>query len=255
MSVAPQIKGWCPSAWRPMLTGDGYLVRLHFSCGIVTSDQARAIARLSQAHGNGLIDLTRRANLQIRGVSEEHIPELQAELVGENLIAEDAAAETVPNVIASPLAGRDREALIDIRPVVRELERHLASDLHARDLPAKFCITVDDGGRFSLRDIDADISFEACRARLLHRAGRGRLCRFRSTGSALGGRTRTHPNSRRDARTECFTCTPYAGSHCGGGHRCHRVMPGLEPGIHGSTERVSSTWIAGSGPALTRLDG
>ncbi|MBV9394727.1 MAG: precorrin-3B synthase [Methylobacteriaceae bacterium] len=160
MSAAPQIKGWCPSAWRPMLSGDGYLVRLRFSCGILSSEQARAIAALAQRYGNGVIDLTRRANLQIRGIAEERIPGLQTELLAGNLIGSDAG--DIPAVIASPLAGRDRDALIDIRPLVRELEAHLAADSRARDLPAKFCIAVEDGGRLSLQDVGVDIAFEAC---------------------------------------------------------------------------------------------
>jgi precorrin-3B synthase len=158
--AAPQIQGWCPSAWQPMLTGDGYLMRLRFSCGIVSAEQAHAVAALAQHYGNGVIDLTRRANLQIRGVEEEKIAELQAELLAANLIAQYAEGET-PNVIASPLAGRDRDALIDIRPLVQELEQCLAADPRARDLPVKFCMLIEDGGRFSLRDVGADIAFEA----------------------------------------------------------------------------------------------
>ena len=161
MNAAPQIKGWCPSAWRPMLTGDGYLMRLRFSCGILSSEQGRAIATLAQCYGNGLIDLTRRANLQIRGVAEDGIEELQRELLARNLIAPDTQGVDAPNVIASPLAGRDRAALLDIRPLVRELEQRLASEPDVRDLPAKFCIAVEDGGRFSLKHIRANIAFEA----------------------------------------------------------------------------------------------
>lgn len=161
MTTAPQIKGWCPSAWRPMLSGDGYLVRLHFSCGIVTSDQAHAIAALAQRYGSGQIDLTRRANLQIRGVAQEQIAALQAELLAKGLVASDAESDT-PNVIASPLAGRDPQAVLDVRWLVRQLEARWAADARARGLPAKFCIAVDDGGRLSLRDVGADIAFEAC---------------------------------------------------------------------------------------------
>jgi precorrin-3B synthase len=145
-----------------MQSGDGHLVRLTFSCGIVSTDQARAVAALAQRCGNGVIDLTRRANLQIRGVAQEEIAKLQAELLAKSLVAPDAEGET-PNVIASPLAGRDPEALIDIRPLVRKLNRHLAAHPRARDLPPKFCIAVEDGGGFSLRDVGADIAFEACR--------------------------------------------------------------------------------------------
>jgi precorrin-3B synthase len=160
VNATAQIKGWCPSAWRPMLSGDGYLVRLRFSCGILSSDEARGIASLAQRYGSGLIDLTRRANVQIRGVSEKQIPGLQAELLARNLIAPDAG--DIPAVIASPLAGRDRDALADIRPLVRELEARLAADPRARDLPAKFCIAITDGGSFPLHDLSSDIAFEGC---------------------------------------------------------------------------------------------
>ena len=162
MSGTPQSKGWCPSAWRPMLTGDGYLVRLHFSCGIVSSEQARVVASLARRYGNGFIDLTRRANLQIRGVAGDGIDQLQRELLAGGLIAQNAQGVETPNVVASPLSGRDRTALIDIRPLVQKLEEGLASAHIIPDLPAKFCILLEDGGRFSLRDIDSDIAFEAC---------------------------------------------------------------------------------------------
>src|SRR6202012_2130830 len=149
--------GWCRSALRTMLSGDGYLSRLHFSCGIVSSQQARTIALLARRLGNGFIDLTRRANLQVRGVSEAAIPRLQEALLANGLIAEEARGAAIPNVLASPLAGRDRKALIDIRPLVREVEVRLVAD-SPRDLPAKFCITIEDGGRFSLRDVTADLA-------------------------------------------------------------------------------------------------
>jgi precorrin-3B synthase len=162
VTAAPDIKGWCPSASRPMLTGDGYLVRLHFSGGIVSSDQARCIADLASRYGNGLLDLTRRANLQIRGVAEERIAALQGELLARGLIAANTDGAGAPNVIASPLAGCDPHALIDIRRLVVDLEARLARDPGAKDLPAKFCVSIDDGGRFSLRDVAADVAFEAC---------------------------------------------------------------------------------------------
>ena len=63
------IKGWCPGALRPMPSGDGLVVRLRPRGGRLSSAQAAGIAELSRRHGNGLIDLTGRANLQIRGVS------------------------------------------------------------------------------------------------------------------------------------------------------------------------------------------
>ena len=64
------IKGWCPGALRPMRSGDGLVVRIRPHGGRLSPAQATGIAELAERFGNGLIDVTNRANLQIRGVSD-----------------------------------------------------------------------------------------------------------------------------------------------------------------------------------------
>ena len=72
---AVAIKGWCPGALRPMRSGDGLVVRVRPRAGRLDATQANCIAELAERYGNGLIDLTSRANFQIRGVSDEgHAP-------------------------------------------------------------------------------------------------------------------------------------------------------------------------------------
>ena len=65
-----QIQGWCPGALRPMASGDGLVLRVRAPNGRLEPDQARRIAELARRHGNGLIDLTSRANLQLRGLDD-----------------------------------------------------------------------------------------------------------------------------------------------------------------------------------------
>jgi precorrin-3B synthase len=158
---APAIKGWCPGALRPMESGDGLIVRLKITGGIVPLDLAARIADWSAQWGNGEIDLTSRVNLQLRGVSERNLPGLHAVLEEDGLLDGNADGEAVRNVIASPLAGVDPDALLDVRPLVKELEDRLAGDLALHRLPAKFGFAIDDGGWFGLRDVSADIRFEA----------------------------------------------------------------------------------------------
>ena len=128
-------KGWCPGALRPMQTGDGFLVRLRLTGGIVSPARAQAIAGLALRFGNGLIDLTQRANLQLRGVREVDLPALTRALDGLRLTDANAEAEAVRNVIASPLAGLDPTAVLDIRPVVAALEARLSGDAALHALP------------------------------------------------------------------------------------------------------------------------
>ena len=69
MTAAPAIKGWCPTLLSPMQSGDGWLARVKPSAGVLTAAAVRLIADAARRHGNGHIDLTSRANLQVRGLS------------------------------------------------------------------------------------------------------------------------------------------------------------------------------------------
>jgi precorrin-3B synthase len=151
-------KGWCPGALRPMSAKDGLLVRLRISGGTVSAAAMRALAQAGRDHGNGLFDLSARANLQMRGVREERLPQLIETLDDLGLIDQDAAAEAVRNVLISPLAGLDGRT--DVRGAGQALEKLLVTnkDLHA--LPGKFGILIDDGSALSLAHAPADIRFD-----------------------------------------------------------------------------------------------
>jgi len=160
---AVPVRGWCPGALRPMESGDGLIVRLRICGGIVPVALAGDIARWSRRYGNGQLDLSSRGNLQLRGISRDRLPELHAALRERDLLDTSAAGEAVRNVIASPLAGLDPNAVLDIRPVTRDLEQCLTSDATLHALPGKFGFAIDDGGSLSLGDVPSDIRFVACR--------------------------------------------------------------------------------------------
>jgi precorrin-3B synthase len=161
MSAAIDIKGWCPGALRPMLSGDGLIVRVRPRCGAFTLPTAAALADLAGRLGNGHIDLTRRANLQLRGLSDERLPELQAELARLGLLDRDAETEAVRNVMVAPLAGLDPDQPIDVRPIAAAIDDALTSDSRLRALPGKFGLLVDGGGTLSIASERADICLAA----------------------------------------------------------------------------------------------
>jgi precorrin-3B synthase len=148
------IKGWCPSALHPMLSGDGLVVRLRPRGGRLSATQAAGIAELSRRCGNGLIDLTGRANLQIRGVRESSHEPLVAGLMQLGLVDDDEAAEAQRNILVAPFwsEGDDTHAL------AAELERILAT--RPRGLPEKFGFAVDCGASRVLAQAPADIRIE-----------------------------------------------------------------------------------------------
>ncbi len=127
---------------------------------------ARGIAHCARRFGNGLVDLTRHANLQLRGVTEPALAALQDELAALLPLPAEDEAEAAQNVMGSPLAGVDPNAVCDIRPIVAALQERLARDPALRALPARFSFVVDDGGRLGLDGIAADLRFKAmCRPR------------------------------------------------------------------------------------------
>jgi len=143
MSLVFDIKGWCPGGVRPMPSGDGLLVRVRPWCGAFTLEQARGLAEIAATLGNGHIDLTRRANLQIRGLREENLPALHEALDHLGLLED----ETARNVMVDPLAG----------PEVRALALALGRAL-PEGRPAKFGCLVDGGGPLSISGERADVA-------------------------------------------------------------------------------------------------
>ncbi len=156
-------RGWCPGALRPMPTGDGLLVRIRLRGGRLPISLARQLAEGARRFGNGLIDLSARANLQMRGITQDSHGPLLAYLADADILDENENAEAVRNIIASPLAGLSEfGALLDLTAIHAALDARLASDARLHALPGQFSFLLDDGGWPSLADVNADIRFEAC---------------------------------------------------------------------------------------------
>ncbi|KAB2883551.1 MAG: precorrin-3B synthase [Albidovulum sp.] len=152
---APVIKGWCPGALRPMLSGDGLVVRVRPRGGRLTQAQGKGIADLSARHGNGLIDLSARANIQLRGISEADHGRLIEGLAALGLIDETTEVESRRNITVTPF-WRHGDG-------VQEVVTSLAGALGRPDAPptpGKFGYAVDCGAEPVLSEISADIRIE-----------------------------------------------------------------------------------------------
>ena len=155
MSGEATVKGWCPGALRPMRSGDGLLVRVRPFGGRLRRAQADGLATLAAVHGNGLLDLSSRGNVQLRGVREEsHAPLIEG-LRGLRLVDASVEAEARRNVMVTPFwqTGDETELL------VAELTEALAAT-DAPDLPGKFGFAVDTGRAPVLATASADIRLE-----------------------------------------------------------------------------------------------
>jgi precorrin-3B synthase len=151
----PVIKGWCPGALRPMLSADGWVVRVRPPAGRLTPKQASGIADLATACGNGVIDLSSRANLNLRGVTEQAYGPLIEGLDALGLLDATPDAEERRNIVLTPFWSPGDG--------VEELATELAEALAAPDaprLPAKFGFAIDCGPRPVLSHVPVDIRLE-----------------------------------------------------------------------------------------------
>jgi precorrin-3B synthase len=168
---AVAIKGWCPSAHRPMQSGDGLVARIRPRQGRLSAAQAGAIAELAERYGNGLIDLTGRANLQVRGLRADGHETLLAALAELSLVDADADVETQRNILVAPF-WREGD---DTQRLSAALEHALGE--RSLGLPEKFGFAVDCGEARWLAHSPADIRIERS-------AGGGLM--VRADGAALG---------------------------------------------------------------------
>ena len=162
--ASPIVQGWCPGAHKPMMSGDGLVVRVRPYAAEISAAQAAALATAATEFGNGFFDVTNRANLQVRGVSDDNYPLLMAALSDANLLDSDEDIEVKRNIVVTPF-WEDGDASHSLyRALVDALARF-------PKFPGKFGFVIDCGPTRVLDGVPGDIRFErTVDGRLLIRA-------------------------------------------------------------------------------------
>jgi precorrin-3B synthase len=134
----------CPGSVAVHQAEDGGLARIRMPGGALTRDALVALAGWARELGNGRLELTGRGNLQLRGLAAGAEVELSARLASIGLLP-SLPHDKARNVLASPLSGRDGVGVLDVRPLVAELDRRLCADPALAALPGRFLFALDDG--------------------------------------------------------------------------------------------------------------
>ena len=151
-----QRRGACPGLSAPMPTGDGLLVRL-MPIGTVALDAFAGLCAAARTRGNGVIEITSRGSIQIRGLSAASAPRLATDIAALGIAAEDG----IP-VLTNPLAGIDAEEIFDAGALAAKLRRALADASLATRLAPKVSVAIDGGGTLDLAEgLAADVRLRA----------------------------------------------------------------------------------------------
>jgi len=138
-----------------------YMARLRIPGGWLRSFQFRELAAIAEELSSGYVQITTRYNLQIRLIPANNAPELLRRIEAIGLHTRGAGADNVRNLTANPTAGVDPHELWDVRPLVHSLGQVLLKDRRFSNLPRKFNIAYDGGGRIGVVEDTNDIGARA----------------------------------------------------------------------------------------------
>ncbi|MFM5886720.1 MAG: precorrin-3B synthase [Dolichospermum sp.] len=151
----------CPGLFYNTLAQDGFLCRVRIPGGIINSQQFEAIADISDHYGGGYIDITNRANIQIREIKQGINIQVLEKLQALGLASTNASVDHIRNIMTSPTAGIDTQELIDTSPLVKAWEKYITANSHFSELSAKFSVCFDGGGKISVKYRPNDIILAA----------------------------------------------------------------------------------------------
>ena len=140
---------------------EAFMARLRIPGGQLSTFQLRELARISQELTSGYMQITTRANLQMRLIKPKDAPELLRRIQSVGLHTRGAGADNIRNITANPTAGIDPNELIDVLPYCHQLAQIIINDRSFYDLPRKFNIALDGGGLIGVVEDTNDIGVKA----------------------------------------------------------------------------------------------
>jgi ferredoxin-nitrite reductase len=140
---------------------DAFMSRLRIPGGVLKSPQLRELARIAQQLTSGYVQVTTRANLQMRLIQPKDAPEFLQRIQAIGLHTRGSGADNIRNLTMNPTAGIDPVELIDVQPFVQQIAQIIINDRSFYDLPRKFNIAYDGGGLIGSVEDTNDIGVKA----------------------------------------------------------------------------------------------
>lgn len=151
----------CPGLYRIVPSHDGGICRIKLPFGRLTAQQLRALAKLAADHGSPEIEITNRANVQIRGVRDGADDALIAGLVEAGVAPKTSGADDVRNIMVSPVMGLDPNVVRDVSDLAARVLARLENETRYHVVSPKFSIQIDGGEDIAMLQHPNDIWLSA----------------------------------------------------------------------------------------------
>lgn len=119
-----------------------FMMRVRINSGVMTTDQARAIAGIAKDYGRDLMDVTTRQAIQFHWLRVENLPDIFNRLEKVGLYSYEACGDCPRTVVGNPLAGIDRDELMDTTALVNQVNDFFLMNRDFSNLPRKYKMSI-----------------------------------------------------------------------------------------------------------------
>merc|ERR1719502_2211887 len=163
---------WVGLVHRDKRTPGRFMMRLRLPNGVTNADSMRFYADSVEKYGPdlGVIDITTRQNIQLRGVALEDADVIIDGLHARGQTSLHSALDNVRNMVGSPLAGIDEHEMVDTRPFCDALNDLITLNKETGErgnpvwsnMPRKFNVAVSGSRDDYAHTHINDIGFQPC---------------------------------------------------------------------------------------------
>ena len=140
---------------------EAFMSRLRIPGGVLKTFQLRELEGIAKELTSGYVQITTRANFQMRFIQPKDCPEFLRRIQAVGLHTRGSGADNIRNLTCNPTAGIDPHELIDVQPFCQQLAQIIINDRSFYDLPRKFNIAYDGGGLIGTVEDTNDIGVKA----------------------------------------------------------------------------------------------
>ncbi|WP_068783762.1 nitrite/sulfite reductase [Paenibacillus phocaensis] len=119
-----------------------FMMRVRINTGIMTTSQARALVDIARLYGRDLVDVTTRQAIQFHWLRVENLPDIFKRLDEVGLYSYEACGDCPRTIVGNPLAGIDKDELIDTTQIVEEVNQFFLLNRDFSNLPRKYKMSI-----------------------------------------------------------------------------------------------------------------
>ncbi|WP_277451544.1 nitrite/sulfite reductase [Janibacter sp. DB-40] len=141
------------------ISDNRFMMRVRSDGGQLTTQQVRTIADISNDFAEGSADISDRQNIQLHNVRIEDVPEIWRRLEAVDLGSTEACGDCPRTIIASPVAGVEKDEIVDGTSAMQEIKRRWIGNPEFSNLPRKYKTAISGSPVHDIAHEINDISF------------------------------------------------------------------------------------------------